>query len=72
VLASNAYSRDNEREADAYARTLVRAAGADPARMAVFFERVAAKRPSQDDSPLGIAISSHPADAERVKFFSER
>ncbi|HEY8879604.1 MAG TPA: M48 family metallopeptidase [Roseateles sp.] len=73
VLAGNAYSRDNEREADHYGRDLARAGGADTSRMAVFFERVAEKRKaSVDSNPLAIAISTHPADEERVKFFSER
>lgn len=71
VLASNAYSRDNEREADVYGRTLARAGGVDTSRMGVFFERLAKKHASVSDNPVAIAISSHPADAERVKFFSE-
>ncbi len=74
LLASNAYSPDNEREADSYARALARAGGVDPSRMAVFFERVAHKKRSEETppSPIAIAISTHPADEERVKFFSER
>ncbi|WP_422011422.1 M48 family metallopeptidase [Roseateles sp.] len=71
VLAGNAYSRDNEREADFYARALARAGGVDASRMAVFFERVAKGHASVDNNPVAIAISTHPADAERVKFFSE-
>lgn len=71
LLASNAYSRDNEREADLYARTLARAGGVDASRMAIFFERVAKKRDAVVESnPIAIAISSHPADEERVRFFS--
>ncbi|RTL36402.1 MAG: M48 family metallopeptidase [Burkholderiales bacterium] len=70
VLASNAYSRDNEREADQYGRSLARAAGADTSRMAVFFERLAKRHATVADNPLAIAISSHPADADRVRFFS--
>jgi Zn-dependent protease with chaperone function len=73
LLASNAYSRDNEREADLYGRELARAGGADTSRMAAFFERLAKKHQATVDSnPLAIAISSHPADEERVRFFSER
>jgi Zn-dependent protease with chaperone function len=72
VLASNAYSRDNEREADGYGRALARAGGADTSRMAVFFERLAKRhQASVDDSALAIAFSTHPADDERVRFFSE-
>lgn len=71
VLASNAYSRDNEREADFYGRALARAGGVDTSRMAVFFGRLAKKHASVDNNPVAIAISSHPADEERVRFFSE-
>ena len=73
VLAGNAYSRDNEREADVYGRALARAGGVDTSRMTVFFERLAKKRKTGvDNNPLAIAISTHPADEERVRFFSER
>lgn len=73
VLAGNAYSRDNEREADQYGRALARAGGADTARMAAFFKRLAEKhKATVENSPLAIAISTHPADEERVRFFSER
>jgi predicted Zn-dependent protease len=72
LLASSAYSRDNEREADAYARALARAGGVDTSRMAVFFERIAKEHAGVGEGGLAIAISSHPADAERVRFFSER
>jgi Zn-dependent protease with chaperone function len=72
LLASNGYSRDSEREADVYARALARAGGADTSRMGVFFERLAQAHASVDDNLVAIAFSSHPPDAERVKFFSER
>lgn len=71
ILASNAYSRGHEREADAYGRALARAGGADTSRMAVFFQRLAEQhKATVDDHPVAIAFSTHPADAERVKFFS--
>lgn len=69
LLATNAYSRDNEREADAYGRALARAGGVDTARMAVFFERIAKRQAGVGEHPLAIAFSSHPADAERIAFF---
>lgn len=72
VLAGNAYSRDNEREADFYGRALARAGGADTSRMAVFFERLAKQHATVDNNRMAIAISTHPADEERVRFFSER
>lgn len=71
MLAGNAYSRDSEREADLYGRTLARAGGVDTSRMGVFFERLAKKHATVDNNPVAIAFSTHPADAERVKFFSE-
>lgn len=71
LLAGNAYSRDQEREADRYGRTLAQAGGADTSRMGVFFERLAKKYGAADSSPVAIAFSTHPADEERVKFFSE-
>ena len=73
VLAGNAYSRDNEREADYYGRALARAGGVDTSRMALFFERMAEKRQATAArSPVAIAIATHPGDEERVKFFSAR
>ncbi|MBV8033644.1 M48 family metallopeptidase [Roseateles sp.] len=71
VLAGSAYSRDNERQADFYARELARAGGVDTSRMAVFFERIAKRHAVVDENPIAIAISTHPADAQRVRFFSE-
>lgn len=73
LLAQQSYSRDFEREADDYARTLLRGARIDPAVMVRFFERVEAWRGEQDHAsathPMAIAFSSHPADAERIAFF---
>jgi len=72
LLATNGYRRDHEREADAFAREVARRGGVDPARMAVFFERIRRQYGDRAESPLAISFSSHPADTERVKFFSER
>jgi Zn-dependent protease with chaperone function len=69
LLATNGYRRDHEREADAFARDVARHGGVDPARIAVFFERIRKKYGDQADSPLAIAFSSHPADNERIAFF---
>jgi predicted Zn-dependent protease len=55
--------------ADAFAREVARRGGVDPARMAVFFERIRAKYGDAAQSPLAIAFSSHPADRERIAFF---
>ncbi|MCE4555739.1 M48 family metallopeptidase [Pelomonas cellulosilytica] len=73
LLATNAYSRDNERQADLYGRALARAGGVDTSRMAVFFQRLAERHKAKvEDGPVAIAFSTHPADEERVRFFSER
>ncbi len=77
LLGQMAYSRDAEREADAESVRLLRAAGLSPAVMVEFFERARAWRQSPEgrkhgaDADLGIAFSSHPADAERIAFFRE-
>ena len=75
LLAQKGYSRDFEREADDYARTLMRGAHVDPAVMVSFFERVRKLRAEQGDGPesnaFAIAFSSHPADEERIAFFKK-
>lgn len=79
TLATQAYSRDAERRADAHAARMMHAGGLRPAAMAVFFERMQRTRSAQgDDAPadaeqslLPIAISSHPDDGERIRFFRE-
>lgn len=71
LLAQQSYSRDFEREADGYARELLRGARIPPRVMAQFFGRIAARRNDEDGGGLPIAFSSHPADAERIRFFSE-
>jgi GGDEF domain-containing protein len=58
--------------ADAIA--LLRAAGVSPVVMVELFERLAAQRGAAGDRPgpdLGIALASHPADAERIARFRE-
>ncbi|MCE4540445.1 M48 family metallopeptidase [Pelomonas sp. P7] len=69
LLFTASYSRDHEREADDYARRLTLAAGVDAGRIALFFKRVRDTYGAQDESPLAIAFSSHPADSERVRHF---
>jgi Zn-dependent protease with chaperone function len=79
-LGQASYSRDAEREADAESARVLKAAGLSPLAMVRFFEAMARPDPKQagdpgpgraDDSLLGIAIASHPADAERIEFFRE-
>ena len=80
LLGQASYSRDAEREADAHAVAVLKAAGVSPAVMVSFFEQMAApegsaKQPqAQQPKPgtgLGIAIASHPADEERIRFFRD-
>lgn len=80
LLGQAGYSRDAEREADAEAVRVLRAAAISPRVMVTFFERVADWREEEagedasadaGDSWLGIAIASHPADAERIRFFEQ-
>jgi len=68
VLGQTAYSRDAERRADVESVRQMRAAGVSPAVMVTFFEKIAKQ---QGEHRLGIAIASHPADAERIAFFRD-
>ena len=77
LLGQSAYSRDFEREADDDAIVLLRANGLSPAVMVELFERLGKQRAPTNAEPatqrkgfdLGIAVASHPADAERVQRF---
>lgn len=73
-LAGARYSRGFEREADLHTRDLLRAAGISPTVMARFFKRQAAQRQTAPagahDRLLPALLASHPADAERIAFFS--
>jgi predicted Zn-dependent protease len=80
LLGQAAYSRDAEREADAHAVNVLKAAGHSPAVMVAFFEKIAGRdapavpgRPTESPSAsgFGIAIASHPADEERIRYFRE-
>lgn len=83
TLATQSYSRDAERRADAHAASMLHAAGLSPSAMAVFFERMqeedrgddekgkANKDEDKEGVALPIAISSHPDHGERIRFFRE-
>ncbi len=73
MLGQAGYSRDAEREADAEAVRVLRAAGLSPLAMVRFFEALSSgpEGHAKDSSTLGIAIASHPADEERIRFFTE-
>ncbi len=75
LLAQLAYSRDAEREADHVAARVLAGSGGQPAAMLVLFERLT-QRPGAATKDGGlyqlpIALASHPADVERVRFFQE-
>jgi predicted Zn-dependent protease len=79
ALGSARYSRDAEREADREAAHFLKAAGISPLVMVRFFEVLAdkLKRPPADESDTGsawngLSIASHPADAERIRYFQEQ
>jgi Zn-dependent protease with chaperone function len=72
LLGQMSYSRTFEREADAESVRLLLASGLSPEVMVVFFENVARWRknkPAEAGFDPGIALSSHPADEERIAFF---
>lgn len=71
VLGHLGYSRDFEREADEHAVQMLRADGLSPEVMVVLFERLASARPGGAHGDLGIALASHPADAERIRLFRD-
>ncbi|MDP2015406.1 M48 family metallopeptidase [Hydrogenophaga sp.] len=81
TLATQSYSRDAERAADAFAARLLDQSGVSPSVMVAFFERIQQQeRPAgqsdrsdrgEDGAALPIAISSHPDHAERIRFFRE-
>ncbi len=80
LLGQSAYSREFEREADDDAIALLRANGMSPLVMVELFERLQKQRTgdasgSDEKSAtafdLGIALASHPADAERTQRFRD-
>ncbi|WKB51011.1 M48 family metallopeptidase [Eleftheria terrae] len=68
LLGQAGYSRDAEREADQASIRILQAAGISPLAMVRFFDKLA-ENGQRNESPLGISISSHPADSERVQAF---
>jgi len=66
LLGHLGYSRDFEREADLEALRVLHASGRSPQAMVLLFDRLAQRRGEQT---LGIALASHPADAERRRLF---
>jgi predicted Zn-dependent protease len=71
MLGQLGYSRDFEREADEASIRAMRADGTHPAAMIRLFDALAKVRDGGKGSGLGIALSSHPADEERVRRFRD-
>lgn len=83
LLGQASYSRDAEKEADAQAVQMLKAAGISPEVMVTLFEKLEAKsKPVAKDkedadaaatqsSWLGIAFASHPSDADRIAYFRQ-
>ncbi|QKG70804.1 M48 family metallopeptidase [Erythrobacter mangrovi] len=69
-IASMGYSRDAEREADAYARSSMASSHVSPVATAGFFERMAERsgEGKEDNAVIGW-LASHPAALERAKAF---
>lgn len=80
------YSREAEREADAHAVLLLKAAAISPAVMVTLFEKLelsrrekvkkktsgtSSKQDKADEAWFNAAFSSHPADADRIRFFQQ-
>jgi Zn-dependent protease with chaperone function len=71
-VGASHYSREFEREADDGAVAFLRANGWSPAEMTVLFQRLRDLRGAQNTaSAWGIALASHPSDAERVQRFRD-
>lgn len=62
-LAGQAYSRDDERDADERGRHLLREVGISPAALAEFFARLSETRSFE----LPAILSTHPMDRERIE-----
>ncbi len=79
LLGQASYSRAFEHEADVDSVRLMRASGISPAVMATFFVKVRQPAPgtaaSSASAPrlprVPLALASHPADEERIKFFED-
>lgn len=66
-VAAMGYSREAEREADAYARARMKQSNVSPLGAASFFERLAEQYGDAEDQPALVGwIASHPAPGERA------
>ena len=71
-LASMGYSRDAEREADAFARARMAESNVSPLGAADFFERMAEKHGDREGNNTVLGwIASHPSAGERARVYRE-
>ena len=77
LLGQASYSREFEHEADVDSVRLMKVNGISPAVMARFFVKVRQAKPGEKAASapqlphLPIALASHPADEERIRFFED-
>jgi predicted Zn-dependent protease len=69
LLGEASYSREAEREADVESLRVLRAADISPLVMVKFFETLSRVQGQDGGVAVPIALSTHPADAERIAFF---
>ena len=68
ALLEAKYSRDLEREADAYAVSILRASGIDPARLAEALEMMEKSHSAGGDGGVLAYMSTHPTTEERKRW----
>jgi len=69
LLGHLGYSRDFEREADLESLRVLRGSGRPPQAMVLLFDRLSTLHGGEQ--AFGIALASHPADAQRRRLFAE-
>jgi Zn-dependent protease with chaperone function len=70
-LQNFSYSRDAEREADAYARRFIAEAGLPPAVLVSVWRKVLAHQQRSGASSLPVWLSTHPGSEERMRAAAE-
>ena len=70
-IANMKFSRGFEREADTYSRNLLCTNAIDPAKTAIFFEKMIAMDKSKTLDFVPEYLLSHPKSQERVEFFKK-
>jgi predicted Zn-dependent protease len=70
-LITSGYSRDHEREADAYVLTVFRATGYDPRQASAVFKTLDSLVPPGTDATTSL-FSSHPDTRERIELLDEQ